>query len=299
MSKKLMLGIIVLLLVTNIATLFVWNQEEVDIETGNGKKYKNNEAAATVNGEEISIEEWRKALRDTYGEEHLKAMIDREIVSQLANERDISISDKVIEREISLLLAMQGVLIESEYEDLEAKWEKDIRHRYQLERLLTEDVSVSDDTMKEHYETYGEQYNFTASMQLSHIIVKEMKTAEKVYNELEQGASFNLLAQEYSVDEETRAVGGYLGYLSTESQYFPDSYEVIVNNLQEFSYSEPFEVGGEVALIYLHRKLPSITFTYEEMKPYIMSELALQEKKQTLEADPLWESQDIEWIYSE
>lgn len=299
MSKKLLLGIIVILLVTNIATLLVWNQGgQVDVGTGEHKKYKLNEAAATVNGEEISFQMWQEALRNTYGEEQLKSMIDQKLVKQLADEKDISIRDKVVEREISMLLAMQGIISKPEYEHLEAEWENDIRYRYQLEMLLTEDVSVSDEKIKEHYDTYGEQYNFTSSMQISHILVKDSETAEKVYHELDDGASFNLLAQEYSMDKETKDEGGYLGYISTESQYFPKDYENIAADMVEFSYSQPFEVDEGVAIIYLHRKLPSITFTYEEMKPYIKSELALHQKNQTLEADPLWKNQDIEWIYS-
>ena len=54
-----------------------------------------------------------------------------------------------------------------------------------------------------------------------------------------------------------------------------------------------------MAILYLHRKLPAIEFTYDEIKPYMESELALQEMDQSLIADPLWEQLDIDWIYSE
>ena len=69
--------------------------------------------------------------------------------------------------------------------------------------------------------------------------------------------------------------------------------------MDEHSYSEPFIADNGVAILYLHRKLPAIEFTYDEIKPYMESELALQEMDQSLIADPLWEQLDIDWIYSE
>ncbi|MGX4667717.1 foldase protein PrsA [Cerasibacillus sp. JNUCC 74] len=299
MSKKLLLGIIIILLITNIGMILVWSSNgQVDVKNdGVKRKFSNKEVVATVNGEDIIFQKWHEALKNTYGEEKLKAMIDRILVQQLAEKKRIKISDKVIEREISLLLAMQGVLSRSEYKELEADWENDIRYRYQLQMLLTEDIPVSEAKIKEYYARYGKHYNFTSSMQLSHIVVKDKKTAEKIYEELESGASYSLLAQEYSLDEETKSEGGYLGFISTESQFFPKGYEEIAAEMNEHSYSKPFEADNGIAILYLHRKLPSITFTYEEIKPYIKSELALNEKNQSLDADSLWEKQDIEWIY--
>ncbi|WP_156290010.1 peptidylprolyl isomerase [Oceanobacillus salinisoli] len=297
MPKKLLLSIIVVLLITNIASLLLLNRESKVAVDSNNQTFSAKDAVATVNGEEIIYVDWVNSLIDSSGKKELETMIDREVVSQLANQYHIEVDEKVIQREISLLTSMQGVMTEEEFKELEEGWRDDIIYRYQLEKLLTMDVSVSEEEIQQFYNTYGNQYNFTEAMQISHILVEDMETAEKVKRELDQGASFTLLAKEYSMDEETRDNGGYIGFIHTNSQFFPNGYEDVAEGMNEYSYSEPFPVDDGVAIMYFHRKLPSIDFTYEEMKPYIESELALQQLNQSLSADPLWEQLDIEWIY--
>ncbi|GAB3806304.1 peptidylprolyl isomerase [Virgibacillus kimchii] len=299
MSKKLLLGIIIVLVITNISTLFLWDssEDEAMVFDGEDQVKSAEEAIASVNGEEISYQDWMAKLREQHGERELKSMIDREIVRQLAAEQGIEVDDKIVEREISMITAMQGIMPEKELEAEKESWRDDIEYRYQLEFLLTEDVDIPEEEVEQHYNTYQNQYDFTASLQLSHIIVEDFDTAGKVIDELEQGASFDLLAQEYSIDEETNTEGGYLGFIYTSSQFMPDGYEEVADEMEKNTYSDPFAAGQGIAIIYLHRSLPSIEFSYEEMKPYVENELGLHELEQSLSADSLWDDMEIEWIY--
>ncbi|GLO64296.1 MULTISPECIES: peptidyl-prolyl cis-trans isomerase [Oceanobacillus] len=300
MSKKLLLGIVVVLLITNIATLlFVGdgNDSEV-VSDGEGEKEINrNEAVATVADEEISYDEWMTDLRNMQGQKYLKQMIDKEVVNTLAEQEGIEVSEKIIDREVSFLYTMQGILTEEDAAVEEERWREEIKYRYQLEQLLTRDIEIPEDEIKSYYDTYGNQYDFSSSVKLSHILVEDMETAEQVYQELEDGASFKLLAREYSIDDETRQNGGYMGAIYTSSQFLLDSYETQAANMENHTYSEPFQAENGVAIMYLHRKLPAIEFTYEEVQPYVHSEIAMHEEGLTLEADQLWEEVDIEWIY--
>ena len=300
MSKRLLLGIIVVLLITNIATLLFWNKGET-IVIGDDKKVavKGKEPVASIGGEEVTFEDWMRDLRDSHGEKQLKKMIDRVVVNKLAKKNKFEIPDKVMNRELSLLRSMQCVMTKKEIEDKEATWREDIRYRYQLEGLLTKDTPIEEQKIKEFYDIYKNQYNFKAAMQLSHIVVQDSDVAKKVIKELDDGASFDLLAREYSIDEDSKKDGGYLGFITTSSQFFPNGYEEVANNMETHTYSEPFKVGHGVAIIYLHQKLPSIEFTYDEMKPYVKSELALEKLEQSLTANPLWDKLDVEWIYGE
>lgn len=301
MSKKLLLGIIVVLLVTNIATVIFMNKDESVVvkESGDGQTtITEKEPVATVDGEEIKYSEWMESLREEQGEQQLKTMIDRHIVNQLAAEKNMEIHDKIIERDLAYLTTMQGPLSSDELATEKQKWEKETIYRYQLEFLLTEDITIPEEEIQQYYDKYKNQYNFTEAMQLSHILVPNMETAEKVYAELEGGASFNLLAQEYSIDDTASDANGYLGFINTSSQFFPSGYEEVANELAADSYSEPFVVSNGVAIIYLHQQLPEIEFTYDEIKPYVKSELALREENLSLNTVPLWEQLEIDWIYS-
>ena len=159
------------------------------------------------------------------------------------------------------------------------------------------DVDIPQEDISNYYQTYKNQYDFTASMQFSHIIVDSFEIAEKVINELNDGASFHLLAQEYSTDEETNDRGGYLGFYTKTSQFIPHNYFEIAEDMEEYSYSDPFQSDNGIAILYLHRSLPSITFTYDEIKQHVKNELVLNELEQPLLTETLWEQNDIEWIF--
>lgn len=298
MSKRLMLSIVVVLVITNIATLlFLGQSNSVLLEGDNEIKIETNKSVASIGNEDIAYEDWLSSLRESYGERHLRGMINHNVVDQLSKQKGIQINEKIIDYEISLLTTMQGVMTKKEAESIEKKWRKEILYRYKLEVLLTEDVIIPEEDIKGFYANYGKQYDFTASTQFSHIVVDNFETAEKVIKELDEGASFNLLAQEYSNDEETRSAGGYLGFFTKTSQFLPSGYYEAASEMEEYSYSDPFKTDNGIAIIYLHRSLPSITFTYEEMKDHIGSELGLIELEQSLNTEPLWEQLDIEWIY--
>lgn len=303
MSKKFLLSLIVVLIITNIMTLLFWGGSDdnskynVELDDDAQTQVNSKDPVATVGKEDVSYADWVNSIRNTYGHSHLKSMIDRSVVSQLSKQEGISIDEKIIERDIAFLTSMQGVKTAEEITKQEAHWRDDIVYRYELETLLTKDVTIPEDEIQTYFNRYKAQYNFDTSIQLSHIIVDTFDIAEKVIMELEQGASFDLLAKEYSNDSETKGDGGYLGFLIEDSQFIPHGYVDLIKNMTEDTYSEPFKSKNEVAIVYFHRKLPEITFTYDEMKPYIENELALNEMEQSLSAEPLWEQLNIEWIY--
>jgi len=302
MSKRFLLSLVLVLIITNIATLLFWNQnsnepEGIVLDEQGEKQIKANQPVATIGDKEILYKDWKGSLQVDYGEAHLKKLIDREVVKQLAEDKNIQVNEKVIDQGIALLTTMQSVMTEDEVEVAEEEWRKDLLHRYQLEALLAEDIEVSEEEIQDFYNGYHKQYDFSASLQLSHIIVENLETAEKVMKELDDGASFNLLAKEYSIDEETKDLGGYLGYFTSTSQFIPAGYYDKAVDMEEHSHSQPFDTGAGFAIIYLHRHLPSISFTYDEIKDQIRNELALKEYGKVLVADPLWEQLEIDWIY--
>src|SRR5699024_4899752 len=136
-----------------------------------------------------------------------------------------------------------------------------------LEALLTEGLSIDEEKVESYYDTYKKQYDFSESIQISHIIVQSMEEAEQVKKQLDEGAHFGLLDQEYSLDTDTKNNGGYLGNISANSQFMPEGYFEKAEEMDNFTYSEPFQTDQGVAILYLHEHYPSYTFTYDELKP--------------------------------
>ncbi|GGK01218.1 foldase protein PrsA 2 [Lentibacillus kapialis] len=299
MQRKLLWAMIAILIMTNIATLILWQQDETVSLDHNNNQINQRDPVASVGNGTISYNEWMLTLRESHGKRQLKSMMNQRVVRQLAEENNVTIDDKIIAREVAQLTTMQGVMTKEETKNKEEQWRKDIQYRYLLEALLTADIDIPDEKVKNYYEDYKRQYDFKASSQVSHIVVSNMKTASRVISELEEGASFNLLAQEYSIDEETRDNGGYLGFLVNTSQFWPEGYLDKIKNMAERSFSDPFETNAGIAIVYLHRKLPSVTFNYDEIKPYVERELAINQMNQPLSAEVLWDELETNWIYDE
>lgn len=287
---------ITILLATNIITIILLNKDD-HVLLDHAEEINIKDPVASVNGKNIYYKDWMHMLTSDYGKQSLQHLIDHAVVAQLAEEKEVFIHEKLIDQGVSLLATMQGVMTAEEYAVLEERWRKDLLHQHQLKELLTEDEYVSEMEIKSHYNQYRDQYDFTASMQLSHIVVEDLEIAKKVVRELDEGALFHMLAAEYSIDKETKDTGGYLGYLTKTSQFLPAGYYDEAINLKEDSYSDPFQTDQGFSVIYLHRQLQSITFTYEEIADEIRRELALQKTGQILTVEQLSDNLDVKWIY--
>ncbi len=304
MTRKFLWGIIVVLLITNLTTLLIWVNVRGQVDDAKNHAAKplvenRNEPVALVGGEPIEYEEWEQELQSQYGKSVLSHMIDRQVVFKMADQYDVRIDDKLIQRELSLMETMLGVM---EIEEIEAKrkeWIDDVRYRFYLEELLTKDIGIETEKIKSYYKEHEDQYDFHETYQLSQILVKTQQEANKVKKELDEGASFEMLAREYSVDGYTKDNGGYLGYFSEKSQYLPGIYYRTAQDLSPQSYSSPFNTDQGFVLLYVHRKLPSITFSFEEVQKQIKRELALEYVGDSFSAKPLWEEAQVDWVFGD
>ncbi|KGX85499.1 peptidyl-prolyl cis-trans isomerase [Pontibacillus litoralis] len=299
MSRKQMWSIIVVLLMTNVATLVWMNFSDRGMKTDKGTIQDMQAAVAKVGDKSITYASWLSALDHQHGEEVLEQLINQEVVFQLAEEQDMQIEEKLIERELSLMETMTGVMDDDQLQAMRDHWRKQVRYNYLLEALMTQDVGIPEEEMKEYYNQYKQQYEFQKTYQLSHIVVSSSEEAEKVVQELDDGAAFDALAREYSADEETKQKGGYLGYFSEDSSFLSDSYYDVASELEEGEYSKPFPSEQDYILLYVHRTLPAISFTYDELKAAVERQVALQHVGGSFSPKDLWEEIGVDSYYDD
>ena len=75
-----------------------------------------------------------------------------------------------------------------------------------------EGAAVTDETIAAYYEAHPERYRMEV-IDVSHIVVGDETTAQRLATELRAGASFEDLAMEHSVDRRSARAGGHLGWI--------------------------------------------------------------------------------------
>jgi len=256
------------------------------------------ETIAKIGDTSITREQWMAELESRYGKDTLRELINLQVVEELAEKYNITVSEEVIDRELAVYKSMYKSLDEEQFAS-EENWEKQIRYSILLEELLTRDVSVSDKDIQSFYEDNKDLYDIDESYHLSHIVVKTEEEAKVIIKELEGGSSFEALALEASIDEFTANSGGDLGFISTNDTYVPKSYLEIVPKLKEGDWSEPVEVDTGYAILLLHEKMEGQTFSFDDVKEQIRRQIALEQMEGKVSVDPLWDEIGVTWFYDE
>lgn len=297
--RKLLMGIIVILVVTNILTVVFMKNDKEDLTEGTElvDEIDVKQPVASIDDQDIYYDDWVAYLKTNYGEEALAEMIDRYVVKELANQQNLSVDPKIIDLEVSFLATLVGQLPENKVEKIEAEWRENIKHRLLTDMLFAKDVTISEDKLRSYYDKYQSQYQFSQRVELSHIVVENLETANRVYQELEEGADFKALAYEYSIDEDSRSAGGYLGFFTKESSFLPANYFEKTRDIEEYQFSEPFLSSQGYVILYLHRDLPTIELGFNDLKDYIRVKIAIEELETTPSIKDFWDEFNIDWIY--
>lgn len=79
-----------------------------------------------------------------------------------------------------------------------------------LDKTLTAQIKISDGDLKSHYKANKTHYWVPEQALISHIVVKDQAALDKVKALLDQGSTFESLAQQHSIDEATKTKQGVI-----------------------------------------------------------------------------------------
>ena len=294
--KKLLI-FLAIVLVTNGATYFLTREPADEASYPESETVDRNEPVAEIDGEPIAFDTWMAYLETHYGKEALEALITEEVTEKISAEENISINEKIIDLEVMRMHTLYGQLPENQVAQKEALWRDNIQSRLLMERLLTREVSVSDADIDAYYQEHQKDFEFSRWIELSEIEVASKDVADTIYQALEDGADFHALAREYATTDEVLETGGYLGFYSYDSTFLTEDYKSRVDQLEPYSYSEPFQNGSGYSIVYLGRDLPAVTLSLADVRDYIRTELAIEQLAYLPDAQTLWKERNVEWIY--
>lgn len=288
MDKRYLQSLVVGLLLLNAVTIIFF----LSRDNGGSK-----EVVATIGNETISRQEWLGEMESRYGRDVLSEMIDQKAIAQLAKKYEISISKKAVDRELLLVKTMYG---QGSNENVdEEKWRQQIQYSIMLDELLTKDVVVEEEDLKNFYEENSSLYEIPTAYHLSHIIVETEEEAKKALEELEQGTSFEALAMERSIDEFSANQGGDIGYVSEEMDQYARDYLTAVKKLKENEWTGPIKTDNGFSVVMLHDQIKGRTFEYNDVKDSIRRQLALEQMDVTATARDFWEEAKVDWFYEQ
>ncbi|MBT2679210.1 peptidyl-prolyl cis-trans isomerase [Bacillus sp. ISL-35] len=290
MEKKHLWYIIAGLAILNAITLIMLLAKPAILE---GKK----ETVAEVGKASITRQQWLTELEERYGQETLRDMIDQEVVMQMADEYGIELSDKAVERELTIYKAMYSS--PGNEPKSEEKWKQQIKYSLLLEELLTKDVKVSDEDMKTFYEQNKSLFDIPASYHLSQIIVETKQEAESAVKELKDGSSFAALAMERSIDEFSANEGGDIGFVTEEDELISPEVISAAKSLKSKEWTGPIKVENGYAIVYLHEKLAGKKYSFSEVKNQIRRQIALEQMDIPVSARAFWNDAEVSWFYGE
>ncbi|ADH61810.1 PpiC-type peptidyl-prolyl cis-trans isomerase [Thermoanaerobacter mathranii subsp. mathranii str. A3] len=251
------------------------------------------EVVATVNGENITNAEYRKAFdqvkaqiesspqytKDIWNQDYegkkfldvvkenvLDSLIAQKLLLQEALKNNITVSDKEIEEEYQR---------EKEFNKDITK--EDVKNYLLINKLFeeyTKDVKITEEELKKYYEDNKDQFE---TVKASHILVSDEKIAQDIYNRLMKGEDFATLAKEYSIDTATKDQGGDLGEFA-RGVMVPE-FEQVAFSLKKGQISKPVKTDYGYHII----KSEGATLkSFDEVKGDIEAYLLNDKKNQVI-----------------
>lgn len=251
-----------------------------------------NETVATVGKQTISQQDWLNALEAKYGKDVLSELIDQKVIEERAKKYNIKVSDDLLNRELTMMKLAYGYSGQDE-----ETWKEQVRLNLLLEEMVTKDVILSEDAMKQYYEENRELFQIPNTYHLSQIVVKTKNEAERVVKELKGGSSFSVLAKEVSVDGQSANQGGDIGYINENNDQYPAAYLDIAKELETGKWSKPIQTDDGYAILYLHEKIVEKDYSFKQVKDYIHRKLALEQANSTVSAKNFWKEIGVDWFY--
>jgi peptidyl-prolyl cis-trans isomerase C len=166
-----------------------------------------------------------------------------------------------------------------------------IRERFD-QRITPESVPMED--VRAYYDAHPEEFHRSELRRASHILLRTREEAERLLPRARQADAqgFRQLAQEHSLDTESRARGGDLRYFDEQGRS-PNSADPLVEpaivraafGLREVGeVSDPVEVQGQWSIVKLTGRRPPEHRSFEEAEPSIRLRLWRERRQAAIDA---------------
>lgn len=218
------------------------SEQKATATEGTARMDARNTAFARVNGEPISYEALAKECVERYGKEVLENMISRTIIQQACADQGIVVSEAEVSQQVIEISKKFGLAVDQYYKLLEAErglsavqYHRDIIWpMLALRKLAGKEVVITREMMQLAYED-----NYGPRVKARMIVCDKQRRAQEVWDKAKDGGEdFDALARDYSVEPNSRALGGVIPPIRKNT----GAHENLRN--AAFAMKEPGEISG-------------------------------------------------------
>ncbi len=254
----------------------------------NSNENGGDEIVATVDGDSITRQEWMVTMETLYGKDTLHSLVNDAVMEKAAKKYNIMVTDAEIDLEIALMSSNEHT--DSYLKILEEQQiRQKVRSQLILEKVITKDILIEDSVIANVYEENKHLYNTPTTYRTSLITVNSIDEAKNVLNELKNGSEFSVLARERSIDTLSASLGGNIGYITVSQTNIDPEIKNAVQYLNKNEYSDPISLSnGKYGLVYVTEVNEGKSFTYEDVKEHIRTELAMEQLPINASTEMFW-----------
>ncbi|MFN8577213.1 MAG: peptidylprolyl isomerase, partial [Candidatus Sericytochromatia bacterium] len=208
-------------------------------------------------------------------------LIDNEVLVQTAKKKDIEVTSQEINDEINNIktknfngdeklftqtLSLNKITLDQLRDSLRKS-----KLVEKLKKQITDEIKITDKEKKDYYEKNKAQYGQQEEVKASHILVKDQKLADEIYQKAIKGENFDALAKKYSTDPGSKDKGGDLGFFS-KGRMVPE-FEKASFSLKNGEISKPVKSNFGYHIIKRIDYKPAKQSSYDEVKAKIEEEI--------------------------
>ncbi len=236
---------------------------------------------ATVNGQAISHADLDQKLEGSPSARSvLQQMVTNDLIDSYAKDKGITVTPAEIAKvedqykaqypngQWDELLKARG-LTEQDVQDL-------IRRQIVLDKAVGANIHISDKQIKDYFDKNHAQFDKPAMARARHILVPDLKTAQKVEADLKSGKDFAAEAKQYSIDPGSREKGGELGWFR-KGQMVP-AFEKYAFNGPIGQISAPVKSPFGYHIIQVEERKPGQKATLASAHDQIVQQLRQQQE---------------------
>ena len=195
-----------------------------------------------------------------------------------------ALKDELINRELLTQESIrQGLDKDIDFRDQIAQLKQTLMIQALLENYFQKNP-ISDARLREEYDRQRKLIGEGASAnqyRLSQIIVSTETDALDLIRRIQKGELFGKLAQEYSIDQASKANGGQIGWV-LPSQVVPPVANVIVNLNKGAVVNAPIQTQGGWVIVKVDDKRPFKLPSFDEAKPQLRQAIVQQYVAETV-----------------